>query len=141
MKKLIFALFALIMIIGNINICLADSDNQQLLIKSEHTSNNDTEFSRQIDKLIKGKLTDGSASFEFDSSLRIKEVIVKKDNSEILVKREDDYVPRKNSISSIASGASLILHKSELGIGNFRVDFINEDGSRAYTTFTIFTIK
>lgn len=141
MKKLIFALFAATMIIGNINVCLAeDAFDKGLIIKGDQ-SGNDVEPSRQIDKLIKGTITNGSVEFEFDNSLRITEVIVKKENSEVLIKREEDYLVKKKTRSNFSSRPSLIIHKSELGVGNFRVDFINEDGSRAYTSFSIFTIK
>lgn len=128
MKKMVFVMFALTMLIGNVAICVADPDDfdESLIIKGD-TRGNDGDLMRQMDELITGTITDNVIKFELDSSLGITDVVIKNDNNLVV----------KGTQVNATQSTNLTIQKSDLGTGSFTVNFITEDGSGAYTMFII----
>ena len=84
------------------------------------------EGTRQLDKLIKGEIKDKKVEFQFDPSLG---------NANVTVKNNNSVIKQTAVNSSLRSDLEFSL--DELGTGDIRIDFVDQEGNSAYATFTV----
>lgn len=127
MKKITLILTTLIILILNVNMLFADGDlDQSLVMKGGTGVGNNNEDPRQIENLIRGDIKDKKVEFQFDPSLGHADVTVKNNNSVI-----------KQTAVNSALRSDLEFSLDELGTGDIRIDFVDQEGNSAYATFTV----